>query len=211
MYSYIVCSLLQIIVNDVIDDSPIFGFASDNVDRDSLVYPTTLTTEKVIDYDTTETIYFLSDIYLRDDRQIKNITVEVVISDSATEQLSCDGTIGINCTDITNGSTTFTADISDELQWENFLMSFSFRQSAMRVAARNVGYRTISVTVQDCSNVSTVTVIINVQPLPPVVGITVQNITFMEGQNTSLLENEFNIAVTQDPDSMFTSITISLQ
>ena len=209
---HIVSSLLQIFIDDVIDNIPIFGFASDNVDRNSLLYPTTLNTNKVIDYNSTKPVDFLNDIYLRDDGQVKNISVEVITSESTTDQLLWNETLGINYTDITtNESTTFTADISDEMQWEMFLMSFSFRQSAMRVADRNIGNRTITITAQDCSNTATVTVIINVHPLPPVVTITVQNTTFMEGQNFILLQNELNIAVIQDTDASFISLTITLQ
>ena len=209
---HIVSSLLQIFVDDVIDNNPIFGFASDNVDRNSLLYPTTLVTNKVIDYNITEPVDFLNDIYLRDDGQVKNISIEVITSESTTDQLLWNETLGIYYTDITtNESTTFTADTSDEMQWEMFLMSFSFRQSAMRVADRNIGNRTITITAQDCSNTVTVTVIINVQPLPPVVTITVQNTTFMEGQNFILLQDELKIAVMQDTDASFISLTITLQ
>jgi len=66
---------LQIIIEDIVDDAPIFGFAPPKVDRNSLTYPTTLFTEKIIDYDTDEPVSFLSDIYLRDDRQLQNITL----------------------------------------------------------------------------------------------------------------------------------------
>ena len=209
---HIVSSLLQIFVDDVIDNIPIFGFASDNVDRNSLLYPTTLVTNKVIDYNITEPIYFLNDIYLRDDGQVKNISIEVITSESTTDQLLWNKTLGINYTDITtNESTTFTANISDEMQWEMFLMSFSFRQSALLVADRNIGNRTITITAQDCSNTATVTVVIYVQPLPPVVTITVQNTTFTEGENFILLRNELDIAVMQDTDASFISLTITLQ
>ena len=195
----------------MIDNIPIFGFALNNVDRNSLLYPTTLNTSKVIDYDSTKPVDFLNDIYLRDDGQVKNISVEVVTNGSTTDQLSWNKTLGINYTDMNDGLTTFTANISDELQWEIFLMSFSFCQSAMRVADRNIGNRTITITAQDCNNTATVTVIINVQPLPPVVTITVQDTTFTEGENFILLRNELNIAVIQDTDASFISLTITLQ
>lgn len=167
----------------------------------------TLATSKVIDYNTTEPVYFLNDIYLRDDRQVKNISIEVAVS--ATDKLSW------NHNSTNNASTTlytFTDNISDVLQWEMFLMSFSFCQSAMRPADRNISSnRTVSVTVQDCSNTSTVTVIINVLPLPPEVTITVQNTTFVEGHDLILLRRNLSIVVIQDPDALFVSLTVTLQ
>lgn len=202
------------------DDEPILGFAVDgDVDRDSVAYPTTLATNKFIEYDITEPIYFLNDIYLRDDRQLKNVTIEVMTTnESATDQLIWNKTLqealGINYTNMTYGLTTvhiFSADIADELDWEMFLMLFSFLQNEMRAEDRHIGNRTINITAQDCNNSVTVTVTINVLPLPPEVTITVQDITFMEGQNFLLLRTEFPIAVVQDEDAMFTSLRVTLQ
>ena len=209
--------LFQISVDDVIDDIPIFGFVANDFNRNSVVYPTMLTTGKLIEYDITEPIYFLNNAYLRDDRQLKNITVEVT-GIATTDQLTWNNTLqemlGINYTNTNSGITTlhiFSADIYDELKWEVFLMSFNFIQSGVRAAERNASNRTISVTVQDCINSVTVTTIINVLPLPPVVTITVEDTTFTEGDNFILLRNEFPIAVQQDQDAMFVSLTITLQ
>ena len=209
--------MFQISVNDVIDDIPIFGFAADDVNRNSVVYPTTLTTVKVIEYDIIDSIYFLNNAYLRDDRQLKNVTIEVT-GLAATDTLTWNGTLqealGIDYTDASDGVNTlhiFSGDIYDELQWEMFLMSFSFLQDGVRADDRDVGNRTINVTAQDCSNSVTLTTIINVLPLPPVVMITVDNITFTERDNFTLIRNEFPIAVEQDQDAMFVSLTITLQ
>ena len=209
--------MFQIFVDDVIDDIPIFGFAPDDVNRNTVVYPTTLTIINVIKYDITDPVYFLNNAYLRDDHQIKNITIEV--TDIATTDLltwndTLQDTLGINYLNTSGGVTTvhfFSADI-DELQWEMFLMSFSFLQSGVRAEARNPGNRTVNVTVQDCNNSVTVTTIINVLPLPPVIVITgIENITFTEGDNFILLRNEFPIAVEQDQDALFVSLRITLQ
>lgn len=195
------------------DDAPIFGFAAVDVDRNSTLYPT-LTTDMVINYDVTKPIYFLSDVYLRDDRQIKNISV-VVTNLSTTDWLEWNKTIPeVNYTNTTNGTTaiyTFMAITFDEWEWEMFLMSFSFLQSAMRAVDRSPSNRTISVITQDCTNSVTLTVVINVLPLPPDVIITLQNITFTEGDNFILLRNAFPIAVLQDEDALFVSLTITLQ
>ena len=169
-------------------------------------------------YDITEPVYFLNNTYLRDDHQLENITINVT-NLSETDELSWNGTLqddfGINYNNTSYGLTTchiFSGDIYDVLEWETFLMSFSFLQSNERAAYRNAGYRTITVTVQDCNNSVTVTTIINVLPLPPVVTITLQNTTFTEGQNFTYFQREFPmIAVTQDQDSMFTSLTVTLQ
>ena len=179
------------------------------MNRTSLLYPMTLATSKVIDYNTAEPVYFLNDIYLRDDGQVKNISVEVAVS--ATDRLSWNQEYNS-----TNNASimlyTFTDNISDVLQWEMFLMSFNFCQSAIRPADRNINSnRTINVTVQDCSNTSTVTVIINVLPLPPEVTITVQNTTFVEGHDFILLRRNLSIVVIQDPDALFVSLTVTLQ
>lgn len=210
--------MFQISVDDVKDDAPIFGFAADDVDRISTAYPTMLAASKFIEYDTTDPVYFLSYVYLRDDRQLKNITIEVTTNVSTSDRLEWNETLqeelGINYSNTTSELTTlyiFSANISDELEWEMFLMSFSFLQSNMRAADRDSGNRTIRITVQDCNNVITITVVINVIPLPPVVAITLQNIVFVEGQNFTLLRTAFPIEVTQDEDALFTSLTITLQ
>ena len=105
----------------------------------------------------------------------------------------------------------FSENVSNVLDWEMFLMSFSFLQSEPRVANQNVGNRTINIIAQDCNNTITVTVIISVLPLPPVILITVQDTTFTEGQNFIWLQNEFPIAIIQDEDAMFVSLTVTLR
>ena len=176
-----------------------------------------VTTNKVINYDITEPVYFLNNTYLRDDRQLKNITVKVT-NISSTDQLTWNDTLredlGIDHSNMSYGVTTlhiFSADISDELEWEAFLMSFSFLQSAMRAADRNAGNRTINVIAEDCSNSVAIMIIINVLPRPPEVIITVQNTTFTEGQDPIVLRDEFPIAVRQDQDALFVSLIITLQ
>lgn len=210
--------LFQISVDDVIDNIPIFGFAADDVNRNSVIYPTTLTTVEVIEYDIIDTIYFLNNAYLRDDRQLKNVTIEVnglATTDVLTWNDTLQNEIGINYNNTSIGVNTtlyiFSADIYDELQWEMFLMSFSFLQGGVRAMDRDVGNRTITITVQDCNNSVTMTTIINVLPLPPVVMITVNNITFTEGDDFILLRNEFPVAVEQDQDALFVSLTITLE
>lgn len=205
------------------DNIPIFGFASDDVNRSSELYPTMLSTEKFIEYDVTEAIKFLNNTYLRDDRQLKNITIEVNTNVRTTDQLLWNRTLqnklGI---EYTNTSTELTskhvfsanANISDRA-WEKFLMSFCFLQNATRAANRSAGNRTITVLVQDCTNDGVeVTIIINVLPLPPKVTIILvpENITFTEGEQSLIFRNNYSsIAVIQDQDAMFVSLTISLQ
>ena len=178
----------------------------------------TLASNKFIEYNINELIYFLNDTYLRDDRELKNVSVEVITTVPTTDQLLWNKTLqrmlGIGLTNRSSGLTTtytFSGNLSDVLKWEMFLMSFGFLQSEPRVVDRNVGNRTINLRVQDSSNRVTVTVIINVLPLPPVVLITVQDTTFTEGQNFIWLQNEFPVAVIQDEDAMFVSLTITLR
>ena len=200
------------------DNIPIFGFASDEVDRNSELYPTMLSTDKFINYDVTEPIRFLNNTYLRDDRQLKNITIEVNTSVQTTDKLLWDQTSeGIEYTNTSSELTSkhvFSANISDRA-WEKFLMSFCFLQNATRAADRNAGNRTITVLVQDCTNDGVeVTIIINVLPLPPVVTITLEpeNITFTEGEQSFIFQNSYSsIGVIQDQDAMFVSLTVSLQ
>ena len=202
----------------MIDHIPVLGFAVKDVNHNSVVYPITLASNKFIDYSINEPIYFLNDTYLRDDRQIMNVSVEVITAVPTTDQLLWNKTLqrmlGIGLTNRSSGLTTtytFSGNLSDILKWEMFLMSFGFLQSEPRVVDRNVGNRTINLRVQDSSNRVTVTVIINVLPLPPVVLITVQDTTFTEGQNFIWLQNEFPVAVIQDEDAMFVSLTITLR
>ena len=201
----------------MIDHKPILGFAANDVDRNSVVYPITLASNKFIEYNIDEPIYFLNDTYLRDDRQLKNVSIEVITAVPTTDQLpwneTFQRTLGISFTNRSSGLTavyTFSGNVSNVLDWEMFLMSFSFLQSEPRVANRNVGNRTINIRAQDYNYNVTVTVIINVLPLPPVVLITVQDTTFTEGQNFIWLQNEFPIAVIQDEDAMFVSLTVTL-
>ena len=166
-------------------------------------------------YDITDPVSFLNNAYLRDDRQLKNITIKAT-NLSATDELIWNDTLQrFSYTNTSNGITTchiFSGNIYDDLEWEMFLMSFSFRQGNERAAYRNIGNRTITVTVQDCSNIVTVTTIINVLPLPPVVMILLQNTTFTEEEGFIYFRNEFPmIAVIQDQDALFISLTITLQ
>lgn len=213
--------MANIFVYDVMDNIPIFGFASDEVDRNSELYPTMLSTDKFINYDVIEPIKFLNNTYLRDDRQLKNITIEVNTSVRTTDKLLWDQTLQneleIEYTNTSSELTSkhvFSANISDRA-WEKFLMSFCFLQNATRAADRNAGNRTITVLVQDCTNDGVeVTIIINVLPLPPEVTIILvpENITFTEGEQSFIFQNSYSsIGVIQDQDAMFVSLTISLQ
>lgn len=205
-------------MDDAIDHEPVLGFAADGVDRSSMVYPTTLASNKFITYNITEPVNFLNDTYLRDDRQLESVSIEVTTTVPTSDQLLWSRTLqtslGINFSSTTNGLTTrytFSANISDELDWEVFLMSFNFIQNETRAADRNAGRRTIYIMAHDRNNVAMVTVIIDVQPLPPVVIITVQNTTFTEGQDFFLLRNRFPVAVIQDEDALFVSLTVALR
>ena len=205
-------------VEDVVDHEPILGFAGDDVDRNSLVYPTTLATNKYIVYDIIEPVFFLNDAYLRDDGQLTNVSVELNTTVSTTDQLEWNETLrqtlGINYTNTSIGLTTsytFSADIADELDWEMFLMSFYFLQSEMRARSRNPSNRTINIIARDSNSVVTVSVVIDVLPLPPDVQITVQNTTFREGQEFIVLRQDILISVNQDEDAMFTNLRITLQ
>ena len=201
------------------DHSPILGFAIDDVDRNSVVYPTTLTSNKIIDYNINEPFYFLNDTYLRDDRELQDIVLEITSTLPTTDQILWNNTLqselGIEFTNTNSGLTTlyiFSANISNQLDWEMFLMSFSFLQSEERVANRDTGNRTVNIIAHDSNSNVTITVIINVLPLPPMVLITVQDITFTEGDNFIWLRNvEFPIAVIQDEDALFTLLRITLR
>jgi len=213
---------LQIIIKDVVDDAPIFGFAPPEVDRNSLIYPTTLDTDKPIDYDIDEPVNFLSDIYLRDDRQLQNITLNFESNvANVTDELLWDqmllSSLGISVVTTEESPTstvyTFSADLPNETDWEIFLMTFQFLCNETRAANRMLGNRTIIISASDDNNTSTVVIDINVLPLPPVVDITVPNITFTEGENYTLLRDldDPPISVTQDEDSQFTLINVTLR
>ena len=210
---------LQIFVEDEVDHSPILGFATHDINRDSVVYPTTLAYNKLIEYNINEPFYFLNDTYLRDDRVLQDIVMEISTTEPTTDQIFWNDTLrselGIEFSNMSSRLTTlyiFSANSSDQLDWEMFLMSFSFLQSEERAANRNSGNRTINITVHDSNNSVSITVIINVLPLPPVVLITVQDITFTEGDNFIWLNNlDFPIAVIQDEDALFTSLRITLR
>ena len=210
---------LQIFVEDEIDHSPILGFATNDVNRDSVVYPTTLPSNKFVEYNIIEPFYFLNDIYLRDDRELQDIFMEISTSVLTTDQIFWNRTLQselqIEFSDITSELTTlyiFSANTSDQLDWEMFLMSFSFLQSEERPANRNTGNRTVNITAHDSNNNVTITVIINVLPLPPEVLITLQDVTFTEGENFIWLKNlDFPIVVIQDEDALFTSLRITLR
>ena len=201
------------------DHSPIFGFATNDVDRNSVVYPTTLTSNKIIEYNINGPFCFLNNTYFRDDHELQDIFVEITSTVPTTDQILWNDTLqnelGIKFTNKSRGLTTlyiFSANISDQLDWEVFLMSFSFLQSEERAANRNTGNRTVNIIAHDGNNNVTVTVIINVLPLPPIVLITVQDITFTEGDNFIWLQNvEYPIAVIQDEDALFTLLRITLQ
>ena len=211
--------LLQIFVEDVMDHSPILGFATNDINRDSVIYPTTLGSDKFYEYNINKPIYFLNDTYLRDDRGIQDIFIEIITTVPTTDQILWNDTLqhelGIEFTDRSSRLETlytFSANISAQLGWEMFLMSFSFLQNEERAANRNTGNRTVNITVHDSSNIVTITVVIDVLPLPPVVLITVQDITFTEGENFIWLKNlEFPIAIIQDEDALFISLRITLR
>ena len=216
-----ICFLSQIIVEDAVDDAPIFGFAPPEVDRSNLTYPTTLVTDKLIDYNTNESVNFLSDIYLRDDRQLQNITISFE-SDIANvnDELLWDQmllmSLGISnmTTEVSPTLTTYTfsADLPNETDWEIFLMTFQFLCNETRVNNRMLGNRTIIISANDDNNTSTVMVDINVLPLPPVVDIVVPNIIFTEGDNYTLYRNlDDPISVTQDMDSPFILLNVTLR
>ena len=202
----------------MIDHKPILGFAVDDVDRNSVMYPAMLASNKFIKYNVNEPIYFLNDTYLRDDRQLKNTTIELITAVPTTDQLLWNETfqelLNINYTNTSSGLAKlyiFLGNVSNVMDWERFLMSFRFLQSEKRVANRDVGNRTINIKTQDNNNNVTVTVIIDVLPLPPVVLITVQDTTFTEGQDFIWLQNEFPIVVIQDEDAMFVSLRVTLK
>ena len=210
----------QIIVEDVSDDAPIFGFVPLEVDRNSLTFPTTLDNDKLIDYNTHESVNFLSDIYLRDDRQLQNIIISFE-SDIAnvTNELLWDRMLlmSLNIHMTTKVSPTlmtytFSADLPNETDWEMFLMTFQFLCNETRANNRMLGNRTIIISAKDENNTSTVMVDINVLPLPPVINIAVPNIIFTEGDNYKLYRNlDDPISVTQDMDSSFISLNVTLR
>ena len=143
------------------------------------------------------------------------ISTSVLTTDQIFWNRSLQSELEIEVSDISSELTTlyiFSANISDQLDWEMFLMSFSFLQSEERAANRNTGNRTVNITAHDSNNNVTITVIINVLPLPPVVLITLQDVTFTEGENFIWLKNlDFPIVVIQDEDALFTSLRITLR
>jgi len=202
----------------LVDDPPIFGFVSTDFIRSSLTHPTTLNKTLIIDYNTNESVNFLSDIYLRDDRQLQNITLRY--ESNVTDELLWDQmllmSLGISVVTTESSPTlttyTFSADLPDEADWEMFLMTFQFLCNETRAANRMNGSRTITISANDENNTSTVIIDINVLPLPPVIEITVPNIIFIEGDNYTLLRNlDDPISVTQDVDSRFMSLNVSLR
>jgi len=108
---------------------------------------------------------------------------------------------------------TFSADLPNKIDWEIFLMTFQFLCNETHANNRMLGNRIIIISANDDNNTSTVVIDINVLPLPPVVDITVPNITFTEGENYTLLRNldDPPISVTQDEDSQFILINVTLR
>ena len=212
-------SFPQIIVEDVVDHAPILWFISPDADRTNPAYPTRFNFIKLIDYNTNESVNFLSDIYLRDDRQIQSITVsfqryvanvsdELLWNQTLVTSLRIDNTTEESSTLTTY---TFSANLN-ETDWEMFLMTFSFLCNDTRAADRMLGSRTIIISANDGNNTSTVMVDINVLPLPPVINIDVPNINFTEGDSYALLRDlEDPISVIQDMDSRFTSLNVTLR